>query len=320
MEEVKKSRKKSVPLSEPFSEGKPEESATEPRKKAKSTTARSVDKASRKEASGKGDERASAKKESPKVSKPEKVKVKRQEAKEPEIEEREREVLETDLKTKEPETQKKKLGDESELAKVDTREIVSAPVPTGGRLVSRLYLRYKNEVRPAMMRERGLNFMEVPRITKVVVNIGVGEAKDNPKALEGAIKTLTVITGQKPVVTRAKKSISNFKLREGQANGAYVTLRGQRMWHFLDKLMNLTLPRVRDFQGVSVRGFDGQGNYNLGFRDQLIFPEIIFDEIEHMKGLQVVVVTTAKDDALSADLLVRLGMPFRDYKVAVEVA
>jgi len=186
---------------------------------------------------------------------------------------------------------------------------------------SRLKEFYESEVRPAMVKERGFSsIMQVPRIVKVVINMGVGEAKDNAKALESAVKSLTVISGQKPIVTRAKKSVSNFKLRAGQPNGVCVTLRGTRMWHFLDKLINLALPRVRDFQGVSVKGFDGRGNYNLGFRDQLVFPEIIFDEIEYLKGLQVTIVTTAENDALAAELLYRLGMPFRDFKIPVEVA
>lgn len=186
---------------------------------------------------------------------------------------------------------------------------------------SRLHDIYENEVKPALIKERGLeNPMQVPRLRMIKVNIGVGEGKDNAKALDGTVKTLTVVAGQKPVVTRAKKSISNFKLREGQPVGATVTLRGELMWHFLDKLMNITLPRVRDFQGVSVKGFDGRGNYNLGLRDQLIFPEIIFDEVEVIKGMQVTITTTAEDDALAADLLYRLGMPFRDYRVTKEVA
>jgi large subunit ribosomal protein L5 len=186
---------------------------------------------------------------------------------------------------------------------------------------SRLREMYVKEVRPAIMRERGLdNAMQVPRLVRIQVNIGAGEGKENQKALDGVVRTLTVITGQKPIVTRAKKSISNFKLREGQPVGATVTLRGELMWHFLDKLMSITLPRVRDFQGISVRGFDGRGNYNLGLRDQLIFPEIIFDEVELIKGMQITIVTTADDDSLAAEMLSRLGMPFRDYKVTKEVA
>lgn len=186
---------------------------------------------------------------------------------------------------------------------------------------SRLRELYESEVRPAIMRERGLdNIMQVPRLVRIQVNIGAGEGKENQKALDGVVRTLTVITGQKPIITRAKKSISNFKLREGQPVGATVTLRGELMWHFLDKLTSITLPRVRDFQGVSVRGFDGRGNYNIGLRDQLIFPEIIFDEVELIKGMQVTIVTTAEDDSLAAEMLYRLGMPFRDYKVTKEVA
>jgi large subunit ribosomal protein L5 len=186
---------------------------------------------------------------------------------------------------------------------------------------SRLHEMYDKEVAPALMRERGLNnVMEAPRLIKVKVNIGGGEAKDNQKVLDGIVRTLEVVTGQKPLVTRSKKSISNFKLRQGQPVGVTVTLRGELMWYFLDKLVSITLPRVRDFQGVSVRGFDGRGSYSLGLRDQLIFPEIIFDEVEVIKGMQVTIVTTAKDDTLAADLLYRLGMPFRDYKAAKEVA
>lgn len=186
---------------------------------------------------------------------------------------------------------------------------------------SRLRELYESEVRQAIMHERGLdNIMQVPRLVRIQVNIGAGEGKENQKALDGVVRTLTVITGQKPIITRAKKSISNFKLRAGQPVGATVTLRGELMWHFLDKLTSITLPRVRDFQGVSVRGFDGRGNYNLGLRDQLIFPEIIFDEVELIKGMQITIVTTAEDDSLAAEMLYRLGMPFRDYKVTKEVA
>jgi large subunit ribosomal protein L5 len=186
---------------------------------------------------------------------------------------------------------------------------------------SRLREQYTKEVRPAIMKERGLdNIMQVPRLVRIQLNIGAGEGKENQKVLEGVLRTLTVITGQKPVITRAKKSISNFKLREGQAIGATVTLRGELMWFFLDRLVSITLPRVRDFQGVSVRGFDGRGNFNMGLRDQLIFPEIIFDEVELIKGMQITIVTTAGDDTLAADMLARLGMPFRDFKVTKEVA
>jgi large subunit ribosomal protein L5 len=152
--------------------------------------------------------------------------------------------------------------------------------------------------------------MQVPRITKVVVNIGMGEAMDNPKAMEAAVSDLTIITGQKPVMTKARKSIANFKLREGRLIGTKVTLRGDRMWAFLDRLMSTALPRVRDFRGVSANAFDGRGNYTLGLRDQLIFPEIEYDKIDKLRGMEVTIVTTAKNDDQARVLLQMLGMPF----------
>jgi large subunit ribosomal protein L5 len=152
--------------------------------------------------------------------------------------------------------------------------------------------------------------MQVPRITKVVVNIGMGEAMDNPKAMEAAVSDLTIITGQKPVMTKARKSIANFKLREGRLIGTKVTLRGDRMWAFLDRLMSTALPRVRDFRGVSANAFDGRGNYTLGLRDQLIFPEIEYDKIDKLRGMEVTIVTTAKNDDQARVLLQLLGMPF----------
>lgn len=171
---------------------------------------------------------------------------------------------------------------------------------------------YLNEVVPALMKELDLkNVMQVPRIEKVVVNIGLGEAMDNPKALDAAVGDLTTIVGQKPVVTKARKSIANFKLREGRAIGAKVTLRGERMWSFLDRLMNIVLPRVRDFRGVSADAFDGRGNYTLGLREQLIFPEIEYDKIDKVRGMEVTIVTTASTDDQAAKLLDLLGMPFR---------
>jgi large subunit ribosomal protein L5 len=154
------------------------------------------------------------------------------------------------------------------------------------------------------------NIMQVPRITKVVVNIGAGEALDNPKALESAVSDLTIITGQKPVMTKARKSIANFKLREGRLIGTKVTLRGDRMWAFLDRLMSTALPRVRDFRGVSANAFDGRGNYTLGLRDQLIFPEIEYDKIDKLRGMEVTIVTTAKNDDQARVMLQLLGMPF----------
>jgi large subunit ribosomal protein L5 len=155
------------------------------------------------------------------------------------------------------------------------------------------------------------NIMEVPRIEKVVINIGLGEAMDDSKALEAALTDLTTIAGQKPVQTKARKSIANFKLREGRIIGTKVTLRGYRMWSFLDRLLNIALPRVRDFRGISPNSFDGRGNYTLGLRDQLIFPEIEYDKIDKLRGMEITIVTTAKNDEHSRELLKLLGMPFR---------
>jgi len=172
--------------------------------------------------------------------------------------------------------------------------------------------RYNTEVMGQLQKALKLeNVMQVPRIQKVVVNIGLGEALDNAKALDAAVGDLTAITGQKPVVTNARKSIANFKLREGRAIGAKVTLRGERMWSFLDRLMNIALPRVRDFRGVSPDSFDGRGNYTLGFREQLVFPEIEYDKIDKLRGLEVTIVTTAQTDDHGRELLKMLGMPFR---------
>jgi len=153
--------------------------------------------------------------------------------------------------------------------------------------------------------------MQVPRINKIVVNIGLGEALENAKALDAAVSDLSLITGQRPVITRARKSIANFKLREGRSIGAKVTLRGERMWAFLDRLMNIALPRVRDFRGVSPNSFDGRGNYTLGLREQLVFPEINYDKIDKVRGLEVTIVTNAQNDDHGMQLLQMLGMPFR---------
>ena len=173
--------------------------------------------------------------------------------------------------------------------------------------------RYQAEVRPQLMREFELsNVMQVPRVNKVIVNVGVGsETQTDNKALDAAVSDLGIITGQKPVVTKARKSISNFKLREGRAIGLKVTLRGERMWSFYDRLVNVALPRTRDFRGVSPNSFDGRGNYTLGIREQLIFPEIVYDKIDKIRGFEVTVVTTAPDDAQARRLLQLLGMPFR---------
>ncbi|HLA06487.1 MAG TPA: 50S ribosomal protein L5 [Anaerolineales bacterium] len=177
--------------------------------------------------------------------------------------------------------------------------------------MNRMQEKYTSEVVPALRKAFELkNIMQVPRIEKVVVNIGMGEAMDNPKALEAAVSDLTVITGQKPVMTKARKSIANFKLREGRLIGTKVTLRGERMWAFLDRLMTTALPRVRDFRGVSANAFDGRGNYTLGLKDQLIFPEIEYDKIDKLRGMEVTIVTTARDDNQARILLQLLGMPF----------
>jgi len=177
---------------------------------------------------------------------------------------------------------------------------------------ARLRERYRAEVAPALMRELGYsNLMAVPRLEKIVLNMGVGEAVQNPKLIESAVEELTAIAGQKPVVTRAKKAISNFKLREGMPIGAMVTLRGQRMYEFLDRLVSVALPRVRDFKGVPDRSFDGRGNYSLGLREQVIFPEINIDKVDKIKGLTIVICTTARTDAEGQALLRGLGIPFR---------
>ena len=178
--------------------------------------------------------------------------------------------------------------------------------------MNRLLEQYKNEFSPALQKELGLeNVMQIPKITKVVVNSGVGEALDNPKALDAAVNDLTIITGQKPVVIAAKKAISNFKLREGRQIGVKVTLRGDKMWAFLDRLINVALPRVRDFRGISADSFDGRGNYTLGLTEQLIFPEIQYDKIDKVRGMEISIVTTAETDDHARQLLSKFGMPFR---------
>jgi len=176
----------------------------------------------------------------------------------------------------------------------------------------RLLERYRGEIVPKLSAEFGYrNVNQVPRLSKVVVNVGVGEATQNPKLLEKATEELAAITGQKPLVRKARKSIANFKLRAGQNVGAMVTLRGDRMWEFMDRLMNVALPRVRDFKGVSPKAFDGRGNYTLGIREQIIFPEVDYDSVERITGLNVTVCTTARSDAEGKALLAHLGMPFR---------
>jgi large subunit ribosomal protein L5 len=176
----------------------------------------------------------------------------------------------------------------------------------------RLRAKFEKEVAPALLKELDLkNPMAVPRLNKIVVNMGMGEATQNAKVLDPAVNELGQITGQKPVVTRAKKSIAAFKVREGQSIGAMVTLRGDRMYEFLDRLVNIVLPRVRDFKGVSTKSFDGRGNFTLGLHDQLIFPEISYEKVDKQKGMNVTIVTTAANDNQARTLLKHLGMPFR---------
>lgn len=177
--------------------------------------------------------------------------------------------------------------------------------------MSRLKDLYKDEIVEAMIKKFGYkNVMEVPKLDKIVINMGVGEAKENAKVLDSAVKDLEIITGQKAVLTRAKNSVANFKIREGMPIGCKTTLRGEKMYDFMDRLVNLALPRVRDFRGVSANSFDGRGNYALGIKEQLIFPEIEYDKVEKVRGMDVIVVTTAKTDEEARELLRLFGMPF----------
>ncbi len=179
--------------------------------------------------------------------------------------------------------------------------------------MNRLQERYQKEIVPSLMKDFNLeNIMECPRIDKVVVNIGVGDALDNGKLLDESVRDLTKITGQKPLLNKSKRNIANFKLRTGSAIGTSVTLRGYKMWSFLDRLMNVALPRVRDFRGVSPKSFDGRGNYTLGITEQLVFTEVNYDEVSKIRGLEVTIVTSAKDDEGGRELLRKLGMPFKE--------
>ncbi|MGB9723560.1 MAG: 50S ribosomal protein L5 [Chloroflexia bacterium] len=179
--------------------------------------------------------------------------------------------------------------------------------------MARLLEYYRQEVVPALLREFGYrNIMQVPRLHKIVVNIGVGEAIQNARALDAAVNDLRLITGQQPVVRRARRSVAAFKVRTGMPIGVSVTLRGRRMYEFLDRLIHIALPRIRDFRGLSSESFDGRGNYTIGLREQLVFPEIVYDEIDRLRGLEVSIITTARTDAEAKALLARLGMPFRD--------
>ena len=179
-------------------------------------------------------------------------------------------------------------------------------------MTSRLKEKYTNEVVPFLVeRFKYENIMQVPRLEKIVLNMGLGSSKENPKAIESAVKELETITGQRPIVTKARKSIANFKLREGMNVGVKVTLRGEKMYDFLDKFMNISLPRVRDFRGISSKSFDGRGNYAVGIKEQLIFPEIEYDMVDQIRGMDIVVVTTANTDEEAEELLDKMGMPFK---------
>jgi len=206
----------------------------------------------------------------------------------------------------------KKKGKKPEAAAAPEKPATKAARPAGSKGEARLKGHYQKNVVPALTKEFGYkNVMAVPRLEKVAINIGLGEATQNGKLMDGAVNELTQIVGQKPVITKARKSIAAFKLREGMSIGCMVTLRGDRMYEFLDRLMNVALPRVRDFRGVSQKSFDGRGNYTLGIRDQLIFPEIDYNKVEKIKGMNISITTTAKTDQEGLALLRQLGMPFR---------
>ena len=207
----------------------------------------------------------------------------------------------------------KKKSDSKKKQKGEAHEAPQTGRPkASNRKSARMREKFTKEVMPALMKEYGIeNPMACPKIEKVVVNMGVGEATQNAKVLDPAVNDLQTITGQKPVVTKAKKSIAQFKVREGQSIGAMVTLRGDRMYEFLDRLLNVALPRVRDFRGVNMKSFDGRGNYTLGVRDQLIFPEIDYSKVDKLKGMNITIVTSAKNDDQARSLLKHMGMPFR---------
>ena len=196
--------------------------------------------------------------------------------------------------------------------KQDTKPAAPKAPGTKSEETPRLLVTYRDKIVAQMTKEFEYeNVMQVPRVAKVVVNIGIGEAKDNDKALDAAVGDVVTITGQKPALIKARKSVAAFKLRQGQTIGIKTTLRGRRMWYFLDKLLNIALPRIRDFRGVNPEGFDGRGNYSLGLREQVVFPEIDYDKIDKLRGLEVAIVTTARNDDEARSLLTRLGMPFR---------
>lgn len=222
--------------------------------------------------------------------------------------------MEETKKTKKTATATKKSAEKKAPAKkaVKKEAVKEAPVKKEEKELNRLYSKYLKEVRPELVKKFNYtSIMQAPKIEKIVINIGVGDATQNSKFLEDSVTDLATITGQHPVVTRAKKSIATFKLREGQAIGCKVTLRGKRMYEFLDKLISISLPRVRDFRGISRNAFDGHGNYTLGVKEQLIFPEIDYDKTGKIRGMDIVMVTTANTDEEALALLEMMGMPFR---------
>jgi large subunit ribosomal protein L5 len=211
-------------------------------------------------------------------------------------------------KAKAPQQQQQRKQDR----KPDQKSAAPKAPGTKSETPPRLLLTYRDKIVPQLTKEFEYeNVMQVPRVAKVVVNIGIGEAKDNDKALDAAVGDVVTITGQKPSLIKARKSVAAFKLREGQTIGIKTTLRGRRMWYFLDKLLNVALPRIRDFRGVNPNGFDGRGNYSLGLREQVVFPEIDYDKIDKLRGLEVSIVTSARTDDEARSLLTRLGMPFK---------
>jgi large subunit ribosomal protein L5 len=213
-----------------------------------------------------------------------------------------------DKQEKQPKKEKKAAPEQAAAEKAPEKPAVPEPPAPPARL----RVRYEQAVRPELMKELGFkNLMQAPKLEKIVVNMGLGEAINNGKIIDASVEQLGSITGQKPVVTKSRKSIANFKLRQGQSIGAMVTLRGDRMYEFFDRLVSIALPRVRDFKGVSPKAFDGKGNYTLGVREQIIFPEINYDKVEKIKGLNITVVTTARNDEEGRALLRHLGMPFR---------
>ena len=198
------------------------------------------------------------------------------------------------------------------MATAKKKAVEAAPAAENVKYVNRLQKKYREEVVPALIKEYNYSTpMQAPRLEKIVINVGVGDATQNAKALDDAVNDLTIISGQKPIITKAKKSIATFKVREGQEIGCKVTLRGLRMYEFLDKLVSIALPRVRDFRGVSRNAFDGHGNYTLGIKEQLVYPEIDYDKVSKVRGMDVVIVTTAMSDKEAYSLLEKLGMPFR---------